>query len=90
VLRLRFVDGAPTWIHLDPATGRFLGKLDSRRRLSRWAFDFLDKWDLNALTLRRPAWDVLLCPLWAIGLVTSVSGIRIGWRRLRRRSASAG
>lgn len=88
VLRLRFGDRASSWIHLDPATGRFAGKLDRRRRLYRWAFDFLHKWDLNGLTLYRPLWDIVLWLLSTAGLVTSVTGIWVGWRRLTRRSAS--
>ena len=42
------------------------------------------KWDLNALTLHRPLWDVLLWAFSIVGLVTSVSGVWIGWKRLAR------
>lgn len=90
VLRLRFDDPAATWLHLDPATGRFLGESDRRRRAYRWAFDLLHKWDLNALTQRRPLWDGLLWGLSALGLVTSISGIWIGWKRLSRPAATRG
>ncbi len=83
VLRVRFDDAARTWVHIDPATGLVVGDTDSRRRLYRWFFDLLHKWDLNGLTLNRPAWDVLLWTLSILGLVTSVSGIWIGWIRLR-------
>jgi len=84
VLRLRFDDPAATWLQIDPETGAILDQLDSRRRLYRWLFDLLHKWDLNALTLHRPLWDLLLWALSALGLVTSVSGVWIGWRRLMR------
>lgn len=83
VLRVRFDDAARTWVHIDPATGLVMGDTDSRRRLYRWFFDLLHKWDFNGLTLNRPAWDVLLWTLSILGLVTSVSGIWIGWIRLR-------
>lgn len=86
VLRLRFDDPARTWVHLDPATGRFLGDLDSRRRVYRWAFDLLHKWDLNMLTLHRPLWDAVVWLLSALGLVSSITGIWIGWKRLTRPS----
>ena len=84
VLRIRYSDAAATWAHIDPASGRLLGDLDGRRRLYRWAFDLLHKWDLNRLTLHRPAWDALLWIASLIGLATSVTGIWIGLRRLRR------
>lgn len=88
VLRLRFDDPARTWLHIDPATGSFLGALDSKRRVYRWAFDFLHKWDLNVLTERRPVWDIVVWLLSILGTVTSVTGIWVGWKRLRRKSAS--
>ena len=47
-----------------------------------WFFDLLHKWDFNGLTLHRPAWDILLWALSMVGLVTSISGIWIGWKRL--------
>ncbi|MBB6125363.1 putative iron-regulated membrane protein [Sphingobium subterraneum] len=84
VLRVRYDDDARTWVHLDPATGRMLGDLDARGRTYRWLFDLLHKWDLNVLTQSRPSWDVLLWLLSGLGLVTSVSGIWLGWKRLRR------
>ena len=90
VLRIKFADKAGTWVHIDPATGRFLGALDRRDRIYRWAFDLLHKWDLNVLTLNRPVWDIVLWLLSIVGLVTSVSGIWIGVLRLRHgKSASA-
>lgn len=85
VLRIRFADAAGTWVHLDPATGRLLGSLDRRGRAYRWFYDLLHKWDLSVLTLNRPAWDAVIWVLSLIGCVTSVSGVWIGWRRLRGR-----
>ncbi len=84
VLRVEYADAARTWVHIDPASGAILGDLDARRRLYRWLFDLLHKWDLNLLTLHRPAWDLLLWLLSAAGVITSVSGTWIGWKRLRR------
>ena len=89
VLRVRFDDDARTWVHIDPATGRVLGDIDARGRTYRWLFDLLHKWDLNVLTRNRPSWDLLLWLLSALGLVTSVSGIWLGWKRLRRPRSAA-
>jgi hypothetical protein len=83
-LRVRFADPARTWVHIDPGTGRVLGDIDARGRTYRWLFDLLHKWDLNVLTQHRPAWDLLLWVWSALGLVTSISGIWLGWKRLRR------
>lgn len=85
VLRVKFSDSAATWVHIDPETGEVLGSLDQRGRAYRWLYDLLHKWDLNALTSHRPLWDLLLWSMSLLGLVTSISGIRIGWKRLQTR-----
>jgi uncharacterized iron-regulated membrane protein len=84
VLRIRFDNPAATWFHISPQTGEVLGSIDDKGRTYRWLFDLLHKWDLNALTLRRPLWDIVLWSLSLLGIVTSISGIWIGWKRLRR------
>ena len=84
VLRLRFDDPARTWLYLDPVTGEVLQGVDARRRTYRWLYDMFHKWDLNALTLHRPLWDIILWFFSLVGLVTSVTGVWIGWKRLRR------
>lgn len=84
VLQLRFADPAQTWFYIDPATGEILRTVDKRQRVYRWAFDLLHKWDLNVLTLHRPAWDGLIWLFSIAGVLTSISGIWLGWKRLRR------
>ncbi|WP_068082826.1 hypothetical protein [Novosphingobium rosa] len=84
VLRLRFDDPAQSWLHIDPETGAVLDHLDARRRTYRWLFDLLHTWDLNSFTLHRPLWDLWLWVWSLLGLVTSISGVWIGWKRLRR------
>jgi uncharacterized iron-regulated membrane protein len=88
VLRVRYDDPARTWAYVDPASGALLQTVDTRHRLYRWLFDLLHKWDFNVLTLHRPGWDVLLWLLSLFGIVTSVSGILIGWKRLTRKSGA--
>jgi len=83
VLRVKFADAAGTWVHLDPATGRLLGATDRRGRAYRWLYSLFHKWDLNMLTLNRPAWEAVMATLASIGVVISFTGIWIGWRRLR-------
>jgi hypothetical protein len=84
VTRIRFGDPAGTWVHIAPETGELLGTVDRCGRTYRWLFDLLHKWDLNALTLRRPLWDIVLWSMSLLGLVTSISGIWLGWKRLRK------
>ncbi|GJD56166.1 PepSY domain-containing protein [Methylobacterium dankookense] len=84
VLRAAFADPAGTWFHIDPETGEVLDRMDSSNRASRWLFNALHSLDLAVLTENRPAWDLVLLVLCAAGLAVSLSGIVIGWRRLRR------
>jgi len=84
VLRIGFDDAAHSWFHIAPATGEILGRSDDSRRAYRWWFNALHSIDLLPLLTHRPAWDVVVWLLSLIGLVVSVSGVVIGWRRLRR------
>ncbi len=84
VLRIGFDDAAHTWFHIDPRTGDILGRIDDSRRSYRWLFNALHSLDFSLLLSYRPAWDVVVWLLSLTGLITSVSGIVIGWRRLVR------
>ncbi|MDF8332721.1 PepSY domain-containing protein [Novosphingobium cyanobacteriorum] len=84
VMRVRYDDSARSWVYIDPASGAIVGETDSRRRVYRWAFDLLHKWDMNGLTQARPAWDLVLWLMSLAGLVIALSGVVIGWRRLNR------
>ena len=84
VLRLRFQDSSGTWLYLDPATGAVLSRIDRRGRVYRFAYDLLHRWDAIPLVINphaRRAWIWLFS---IVGIVTSVSGILLGWRRASR------
>jgi hypothetical protein len=83
VLRAGFDDDGHTWFHLDPVTGDILGRTDDSRRTYRWLFNALHSFDFALLLRYRPAWDAVVWLLSLLGLIVSVSGIVIGWRRLR-------
>ncbi len=85
VLRAIFADPAATWVHVDPATGQVLGRVDRGGRTGRWAFALLHSWDWLPLLERRPLWDVLLIVLSVGGLLLSSTGVIVGWRRLMRK-----
>lgn len=84
VWRIEFDDAPSTWMHVDPATGTMLGRLDELQRVKRWLFAFLHSWDWLPLLERRPLWDVLLIMLSVGGAALSFTGVVIGWRRLQR------
>lgn len=85
VWRLEFADAAGTWLHIDPGSGQLLGLSDHRSRTRRWLFNAAHSLDFPWLIQNRPAWDVVVWLLSAMGLLVSTSGVVIGWRRLRSR-----
>lgn len=83
VLRVTFDDPEATWFHIEPVTGEVLGRADRSSRMRRWLFNAPHSFDFMFLLRWRPAWDAVMWLLSATGLVVSVSGVVIGWRRLR-------
>lgn len=88
VLRVRFDDPAATWLHIDPETGAILNRLDRSGRVGRWLYEGLHRFDVPFLFGNRPAWDAVMWGLNGLGAVIAVTGIVMGWRRLRRRRRS--
>jgi len=84
VLRLRFSDSANTWVYLAPASGDVVSSHDQSQRAGRWLFNLLHSWDWQPLLQRPGLRDVLIIAFSSGGLVISLSGIVLGWRRLRR------
>jgi PepSY-associated TM region len=85
------LDGAPVyravcgdvWFDVDSASGAVLQRLDMSRRAYRWAYTALHRLDFPVL-LRHPlVRTVLILSLCSLGLLFSITGIVIGWRRLR-------
>lgn len=83
VLRFIFNDADRTWIHVDPRTGQVLNWMRHSDRVDRWLFNALHSLDFRLLLAHRPAWDVIMWILSLAGIVISISGVVIGWRRLR-------
>jgi hypothetical protein len=85
------VPGAPVyrsrcgdlWFDIDGADGSVVQRLDASRRAYRWVYGALHTLDFPILAAH-PRWrDVLIAGLCTLGLVFSITGIVIGWRRLR-------
>jgi glutamate/tyrosine decarboxylase-like PLP-dependent enzyme len=75
------------WFHVDAASGAILERLDPSRRAYRWLYSGLHTMDfpmLSAHPTLRAALIVILC---GCGFVFSLTGVVIGWRRLRLRFA---
>jgi hypothetical protein len=83
VLRLQLKDGVAPWYYLDPTAGELSRKIDANGRAFRWWFNALHSLDFPWLIYFRPAWDVVVILLSLGGLVISLSGLIVGWRRLR-------
>lgn len=87
----RSVTGAPvyrmvcgeTWFHIDGADGRIIEKLDASRRSYRWAYQALHTLDFPGLAQRETLRTALILVLCTAGLTFSLTGVVIGWRRLK-------
>ncbi|MFN8837537.1 MAG: PepSY domain-containing protein [Burkholderiales bacterium] len=86
ILRIEFDDPGRTWLQMDPHTGAVVSRLDTTQRTKRWLFAMLHSWDWWPLLERRPLWDVLMVVGSLGGFALSVSGVVIGWLRLRRKA----
>ncbi|MEC3948120.1 PepSY domain-containing protein [Sphingobium sp. HWE2-09] len=84
VLRLKFDDPAQTWIHIDPMTGALLGQVGSGGRSYRWLFSALHSLDFPWLLIWPPLRHILVWMLSVAGILVSLSGVVVGWRRLFR------
>ena len=71
------------WYHIDAASGAALEKLDASRRAYRWFYGALHRLDLPTLVAVPALHTVLIVALCLGGLAFSLTGVVIGWRRLR-------
>jgi len=71
------------WLHIDAASGVILEKLDASRRAYRWAYSALHTLDIPVLSAAPALRTALIVALCAGGLAFSLTGVVIGWRRLR-------
>ena len=88
VWRVRFADGAQTWVHVDGQTGQPFGRIDASNRAGRWLYHGLHSWDFEPLLQHRPLWDVLMLAALALGSAFSATSVVIAWRRVTRRRTS--
>lgn len=72
------------WFHIDGTDGHVIEKLDPSRRAYRWAFQALHTFDFPALTARPTVRTLVIVVLCVAGFAFSVTGVVLGWRRLKR------
>jgi len=71
------------WFHIDGASGAILERLDPLRRAYRWFYGALHTMDFPILSARPTLRSALIVILCGFGFVFSLTGVVIGWRRLR-------
>ncbi|OPY96784.1 hypothetical protein A5906_01040 [Bradyrhizobium sacchari] len=72
------------WFDIDGADGRVLQHWDASRRAYRWLYGALHTLDFPILLAYADLRTGLIVSLCALGLPFSLTGVVIGWRRLRR------
>ena len=83
VLRVKFDDPRKTWLYIDPARGAVMSRFDRSSRLNRWIYHGLHSLDFPFLWRYRPWWDVVVILLLGGGLALSVTGVVMGFDRVR-------
>ena len=89
VLRVQFLLPDETTFYADPMQGQLAGYADSNSKWNRWLFNGLHQLDFASAVRARPVWDVLVASLCLLGALLSLTGVVLGWRRLRTRDRRA-
>ncbi len=82
VLRIRMDDPAATTLYINPDDARIEARFERSTRWRRWLYNGLHSLDFPFLWGNRPLWDVVMLTLCTLGLLFSLTGVVIGWRRL--------
>jgi pepSY-associated TM helix domain protein len=82
-LRIDYGDAENTRVYIDLRTGQMADSMNAAQRNRRWLFYFLHSWDVPAILRTGSGRDAVLILLSAGGLAVSVTGVVIGWRRVK-------
>jgi hypothetical protein len=85
VLRLDFDDPVTSLMYVNTHTGTIFRSYDTQAKVMRWLVVGLHCLDFPFLISNRPAWDGAIIALSGGGLLLSVTGVVMGWRRVRPR-----
>jgi hypothetical protein len=72
------------WFEIDAANGAIRDRLDTSQRANRWLFNTLHRLDFPTLTARPALRTCVIVTLCGFGFIFSLTGVVIGWRRIRR------
>jgi len=72
------------WFDIDAANGTIRDRLDTSQRAYGWFFNSLHRLDFPALVSRPALRTYLIVTLCGFGFIFSLTGVVIGWRRIRR------
>ena len=84
--RVAMRDPARSVLYLDPIDGAPTGFVDRQTRRTRWLRDALHSVDYPALNSRPFLWRVVVLTLLSAGALSSITGVVLAIRRLRRTS----
>jgi len=76
---------AEAWFDIDSANGTVPQRLDRSRRAYRWLYSALHTLDFPILAAHPKIRSSLIVSFCVLGLLFSITGVVIGWRRLLRR-----
>ena len=84
VVRVRFLDGARTWLYADSRRGTLVRREVRLSRVNRWLYHGFHSLDFPGFYTARPLWDAVVIALSLGGLMSAVTILVPVWRRLRR------
>ncbi|MBC7698278.1 MAG: PepSY domain-containing protein [Bacteroidia bacterium] len=85
VLRVTFSDSLKTSYYINAQTTEILASQDSNSRVYRWLFNGLHRMDISPLGDNLLARRITIFVLSTGGILLTVAGIVLGWRRLCRK-----
>jgi uncharacterized iron-regulated membrane protein len=84
VLRAKLADPLETWVYVDPEMSEVVAVIHRLNRVERWLYNGLHSLDFSFWYGRRPLWDVGMIALSLGALATSLIGLYLGVKRVRR------
>jgi hypothetical protein len=84
VLRVKYADGASTWLYLAARDGAVMQRETARGRPVRWLYRGLHSLDFPGLYQAGWLWDATVVSLCAGGLLLSLTSVVVGWGFLRK------
>jgi hypothetical protein len=84
VLRAKLDDPLETWVYVDPHASEVVAVIHRLERVERWLYNGLHSLDFSFWYGRRPLWDIGMIALSLGALTTSLIGLYLGLKRVRR------